>query len=167
MMLTTHALAGAAAAALIPAHPVAGFAAGFASHFVLDAIPHWNFKPSSIRNPDDLDRIDMPFSRQFWKDVVVIGADGLLGLVLALTFFAHDAVTTAAVLAGAAGGILPDALQFVYFKFKKEPLVSLQKFHKGIQNTDKTRFLQARPVLGMVLQVLLLAAVVAAHPALY
>lgn len=167
MTLTAHALTGAAAAALIPAHPFTGFAAGFASHFVLDAIPHWNFKPRSIRNPEDLARIDMPFGPQFLKDMLVIGSDGLLGLVLALGFFAHDAVTATAALAGVAGGILPDALQFAYFKFKKEPLASLQRFHRGIQNTSKTRSLQARPLLGIALQILLLAAVLAAHPALY
>ena len=43
MTLTTHAIFGAGLASLMPEHPVAAFIAGFASHFVLDAIPHWDY----------------------------------------------------------------------------------------------------------------------------
>jgi hypothetical protein len=39
MILTTHAVVGAALASFVPSHPVTAFAMGFASHFVLDAIP--------------------------------------------------------------------------------------------------------------------------------
>ena len=40
MLLTNHVLSGAVIGALAR-RPVPAFAAGVASHFVLDAIPHW------------------------------------------------------------------------------------------------------------------------------
>jgi hypothetical protein len=38
MILTTHAIVGAALASFMPSHPAAAFVVGFASHFALDAI---------------------------------------------------------------------------------------------------------------------------------
>jgi len=43
MILTTHAIVGAALASFLSSHPAAAFVAGFASHFVLDAIPHVDY----------------------------------------------------------------------------------------------------------------------------
>lgn len=40
MLSTTHAAAGAVIGALCP-HPAAAATAGWCSHFVLDALPHW------------------------------------------------------------------------------------------------------------------------------
>jgi len=39
MILSTHAIVGAAIASFLPSHPTTAFVLGFASHFVLDAIP--------------------------------------------------------------------------------------------------------------------------------
>jgi hypothetical protein len=43
MILTTHAIVGAARASFMPSHPAAAFVVGFASHFALDAIPHVDY----------------------------------------------------------------------------------------------------------------------------
>jgi hypothetical protein len=48
MILSTHAIVGAALASLMPSHPIAAFAAGFASHFVIDSTPHWDYPLKSI-----------------------------------------------------------------------------------------------------------------------
>jgi hypothetical protein len=48
MILSTHAIVGGALASLFPSHPVVIIAAGFASHFAIDAIPHWDYKLRSI-----------------------------------------------------------------------------------------------------------------------
>jgi hypothetical protein len=45
MILSTHAIVGAAIASFLPSHPTAAFVLGFASHFVLDAIPLYCFSP--------------------------------------------------------------------------------------------------------------------------
>ena len=43
MILTTHAVVGAALASFVPSHPAAAFVLGFGSHFNLDAIPHVDY----------------------------------------------------------------------------------------------------------------------------
>jgi hypothetical protein len=53
MVLSTHAIVGAAISSFITSQPAAAFVLGFASHFALDAIPHWDYpiKSSSV-NPN-------------------------------------------------------------------------------------------------------------------
>jgi hypothetical protein len=43
MILSTHAVVGAALASFVPSHPLAALVIGFASHFALDAIPHRDY----------------------------------------------------------------------------------------------------------------------------
>lgn len=142
MTLTTHTVVGAAAAGLFPQAPVAAFAAGFVSHFVLDAIPHWaegDLLRSTVRDPLTRRAIDMPFNRAFARDLLIIGTDALLGLVSALSvfyvLFFHFPLI--ALLAGAAGGVFPDFLQYVYFKTRFRFMTPLQDFHSSIQTELK------------------------------
>jgi hypothetical protein len=48
MILSTHAVVGGAIASLVPSDPILAAAAGFASHFAIDAIPHWDYPLRSI-----------------------------------------------------------------------------------------------------------------------
>ena len=48
MILSTHAIVGGAIASLFPSHPALVAVAGFASHFAIDAIPHWDYPLRSI-----------------------------------------------------------------------------------------------------------------------
>src|SRR5262249_53493141 len=59
---------------------MAAFAPGFASHFVLDAIPHWDYP---IRSAAVHPKIGGPltFDRALLRDAVVIGSDGLFGVL--------------------------------------------------------------------------------------
>ncbi len=159
MTLTTHAVTGAAFAVLVPTHPVGAFALGFASHFLLDAIPHWDYPLASVEeDKENVLNNDIKLNRDFLHDLVKIGADAVLGLALALlafAFFLH--IPFLAVLCGAIGAMTPDALQFVYMKWRHEPLITLQRFHMWIQSGKN---LQNKPVLGMLSQVALIVLVV-------
>jgi len=152
MTLTTHAVTGAALAALMPNHPVIGFVAGFASHFILDAIPHWDYRLSSFKQ-DRANRLnnDMLINADFLRDLVKIGTDFALGFILSVLLFVifwHFSLL--AILCGAFGGMLPDGLQFVYMKWRHEPFVTLQKFHIWIHSSDER--LLGRPLLGICIQ---------------
>jgi hypothetical protein len=134
MILSTHAVVGAALASFVPSHPAAAFALGFASHFVLDAIPHWDYP---IRSASVNPKICAPitFDRALLRDAVVIGSDGLLGVLAALLFFASsDGMWS--ILLGALGAMLPDPLHTINAHFPHEPLQTLQRFHRWI-HTDK------------------------------
>lgn len=139
MTLTAHAITGAALASLVPDQPLVGFAVGFLSHFVLDAIPHWDYKLNSKKeDTNNHMNDDMVINKDFLKDILKIGFDGLLGLLLSLIVFNfYFKFSVFIVLSGAIGAMMPDALQFVYMKWRHEPLTSLQKFHLWIHADKK------------------------------
>jgi hypothetical protein len=159
MILTTHAIVGGALASLFPSHPVAAIAAGFASHFAIDAIPHWDYPLHSIsvapghRNKLKLDRPQL-------QDLALIGFDGFAGLALAVGFFATRATVFTIVL-GALAAMLPDALQFVHSLFRCEPLNSLQRFHRWIHTKHRLDW-----PIGVSSQIAFVATVIGTMPVL-
>lgn len=160
MVLTTHAITGAAIASIIPTHPVLGFVLGFVSHFVLDSIPHWDYKLlSSSKDEKNPMNNDMVINKNFITDLFRIGLDFSFGLILVYLFFgmSESRDFLIALCAGAIGGVLPDALQFVYFKFRHEPIYSLQKFHIWIHSNVS---LKHRVLLGVTTQMLFIVIVV-------
>ena len=134
MILTTHAVAGAAVASLFPSHPIVGFTAAFASHFLLDALPHKDYGLSSyIADSTDALGHDMKINRLFFFDLAKIGADFSLSFILPIgIFFLTQTSPLDVVVAGILGGIVPDALQFVYMKTKPVWLSPLQRFHRWV-----------------------------------
>jgi hypothetical protein len=146
MILSTHAIVGAAIASFLPSNPTIAFVLGFGSHFVLDAIPHWDYPiRSASMNPEIAG--SMKYDRALFADMVTIGADALLGIVLALILFATQRIIIL-VLLGACAGILPDALQFAYMRFPRQPLASLQRFHQWSHTSHKL----SNPLLGVLSQ---------------
>ncbi|MBI4034181.1 MAG: hypothetical protein HY378_01375 [Candidatus Brennerbacteria bacterium] len=135
MILTTHAVTGAALATIFPNQPVVGFLAAFASHFVLDAIPHWDYPIATASLKPEVSG-KLKFEKSLAVDAVRIGSDFFLGLLLAVSFFA-PVVSLSFALLGAAGGLLPDFLQFAYTRFPREPFSSLQRFHTRIHAKKK------------------------------
>lgn len=154
MTLATHAVVGAAVAAALPNHPILGGIFAFASHFLLDALPHWDYKIlSASANPDAPAKLT--FDRLFRLDLLRIGSDALLGFVVAGAFFWH-LVENWLWIIGAAAAILPDFLQFVYSKYPKGPIAQLQAFHRWIHTSHR---LEGRTILGIVSQLVLVVAV--------
>jgi hypothetical protein len=155
LTLTTHAIVGAAIAGVIPAHPYLAISAAFASHFLLDAIPHWDYPIRSDSVKPSIGAA-MKYDGALLADSLAIGADALLGISLALLLLAKSD-NLLVVLCAAGAAILPDALQFAYTRFRREPLISLQRFHSWIHSK---RDLRRRPVLGLAAQTSLILFVV-------
>jgi hypothetical protein len=122
MLLTNHVLSGAVIGALAR-RPESAFAAGIASHFVLDAIPHWG---------------DWESKRRF---VHVATRDGLTSLaVMGVLTVAAPADRRLAVLAGMAGAALPDADKPIRLWFGWSPWPrAVDRFHSGIQRESRRR----------------------------
>jgi hypothetical protein len=148
LTLTTHAIAGAAIACVMPVHPYLAISSAFASHFLLDAIPHWDYPiRSDAVKPGICAAIK--FDGALLADVLAISADALLGLSLALVLLARSN-NFLVVFCAAGAAIFPDALQFAYKTFPREPLISLQGFHSWIHSK---RDLRTLPVLGLATQI--------------
>jgi hypothetical protein len=159
MTLTAHAVVGAAIAASMPNHPALGFVLAFASHFVLDAIPHWDY-PLSSQKTDNVNRLndDMIINKNFFVDLLKIGTDMLCGILLALFFFTlHGPHLFLIPMIGVVGAVLPDALQFAYFKWRHQPLIALQRFHLGIH---AKRNFDNKPMIGIPFQIAIMVLVV-------
>ncbi len=159
MTLTTHAIVGAAVAQLFPQNPVLAFAAGFLSHFAIDSLPHWDYTLLSLReNKENPLETDMDINKEFLLDIVRMGTDAFVGILLSILIFTGIfKIPFWIPVLGASAGLLPDFLQFVYFKTRLPILTPLQKFHIWIQ---KGKSLAVRPVVGIGLQAALIVALI-------
>jgi len=119
MILTPHAIIGAAVSNAFPGYPILGFAS-----FVN------NFKAL--------------------YQLLMICLDFFFGLFLAVLIFSRDWNTLIITLLGVAGGVLPDFLRFFYYKYKKEPFVSLAKFHDIFESKN---CLDHKPIIGSIIQI--------------
>ena len=153
MVLSTHIIVGSAVASLFPNQPIIGFGLAFASHFAMDAIPHWDYELKSKvtlgDNPWDPLTGDMLISPKFIRDIFCVGLDIAIGLILAIFILGGAGKFSVSVLiAGALGGAMPDFLQFAYMKIRRDPLTSLQQFHHFVH--AKKRILN--PIVGIISQ---------------
>jgi hypothetical protein len=116
VLLINHVLSGALIGSLAR-RPLTAFAVGAASHFVLDAVPHWGEWGSR--------------RRFLWVAV----PDGLVSLAAtAALAAASPAERRLAVLAGMAGAALPDADKPTTMWFGWSPFPrAVDRFHTGIQ----------------------------------
>ena len=122
VLLTNHVLSGALIGALAR-RPLPAFAAGVASHFLLDAVPHWGKWGSRRR-----------FPRAAVSDGLISLA--AMGAIAALS----PADRRPAIVAGMSGAALPDidkptSLWFGWSPFPK----AVGRFHGRIQREAKGR----------------------------
>jgi hypothetical protein len=130
MILSTHAIIGAAIASLMPDHPLLGFVSGIASHFAIDAIPHWDYSLRAISAKPGASFAMTP-NWSLFRDLGLIMIDASVGLGIGLWLYASPPGVTTVIL-GALGGMLPDPLQIAHKLYPREPLRSLQRFHVWI-----------------------------------
>ncbi len=161
MTLTTHEVVGGAIVSLMPTYPALAVCLAFASHFLLDGIPHWDYPiQSACLRPKSA--APMKYDTALLTDAITIGADTALGMVLALFFFAtRESIVVVA--CGAVAAIMPDFLQFAYIRFPRQPLESLQIFHRWAHTSNG---MSKQPVLGILSQVTFLVVFVIAVRAL-
>lgn len=156
MTLTTHAVIGAVIVSKFPNHPVLGFFLAFGSHFILDAIPHWDYPMRSYKE-DAADKLNsrMPIGRDFYLDLFRVGGDFFIGLFVSLIIFSSlgHISTWWLTLVGVAGGVAPDFLQFLYWEIRKEPLTTLQRFHIWIHTKNKMKNLAMVSMLSQIVLV--------------
>ena len=137
MVLSTHAIVGAAIASLMPQHPALAFVCGIASHFAIDAIPHSDYRLRSI-SVSRRSRSAITLNLSLVRDLALLTFDAAVGLAVAVWLYVAPG-SALAVLLGATGAMLPDPLQVAYRLYPKEPLRTLQRFHRYIHSNRKLR----------------------------
>ncbi len=153
MTLAVHAIIGAAAAHRLGLHnPMALFLVGAATHYIADAIPHWDYGFLSFPHGEKAETRRWPFtSAAFRKDLVRIACDGALGAGLIL-FVAKTLSWASAtpLLLASFGGMAPDLLQGIYFTGYAPFLAPLQRFHDFCHTEIK---LGPYPAIGIPFQI--------------
>jgi hypothetical protein len=123
MLLTNHVLSGALIGAVVR-RPVPAFVLGVASHFALDAVPHWG----PFRERRELLRVAVPDGLTALAAMIALAAAAPPRKRLALT---------AAML----GAALPDADKPVHLVFGRSPFpAAVGRFHSRIQDEAPHRF---------------------------
>ena len=124
MIAAPHMIVGAILGDLIQNYPLA-FLAGFASHFVFDAIPHLETSTFlSLKERQDGNR------KLTKKEYLIIISEFSLGLFIVYWFFLTKSKNLA-ILWGAFGAILPDLIDNVpFWKYSVRKIQPFKWFHQ-------------------------------------
>jgi len=135
---------------------------GLISHYVLDAIPHWDYLPDEFETQTKTDK-NFVKRKTFWREIIKISIDALAGFgLLAFFVFLDKDAHIAPLVISALFGILPDAMQFIYWltnwKFIKWN-VDFQEFahrliHKKINPGFQSGIMTQIATIGIVFLIL-------------
>lgn len=158
MILLTHALVGASVGNLLSFNPAVAFGASFASHYLIDAIPHRDYGHYYFpgENPEPVNYIFK--NLKLFSQIFAMSADVIVTIILCSMIFFTDPTKIFITLVGIAGGILPDFLQLIYHLFKKEPMVTIQKLHHKIHAPKPSNF-----IYGILTQIFVVVVFVGAY----
>lgn len=150
MYLSVHATVGAIVGQQT-GNPILAFGAGFASHLLLDIIPH-----------GDGEKSGMP---QTNKTIMIAASIDLTALTLiTLWLYRHTGGTifSPTLIAGALGGMLPDALQLPYLLSNGRKWNWYQRIHNFFHNMIVSKWDIPYPI-GIILQTLLVIGLVTTY----
>jgi hypothetical protein len=148
MLETPHVFIGAAIATAIP-NPFIAIPLAFASHFVMEMVPHWNPHLNS-----EIEKFGKPTRRT----TAITAVDSTLALISG-SFIAFQALPNVnqaiLVLACCFASVLPDVMEAPYFflKMRANWVKKWISFQKSLQN-DTTAF------WGLATQLITIAAVI-------
>jgi len=163
MILASHIIVSGLLGATTQNYFLAGFF-GLVSHYILDAVPHWDFYLSPEFNVK-AETEDGNFIKEklFWKEIGKIVVDILIGLSLLFIFLKTlGYINIAAVFISVFFGILPDSLQLFYLMTKWKFIkwnMDLQQFmhfsiHKKIEQAFWPGIIAQIATIGIVFLIL-------------
>ncbi len=161
MILSVHAVFGAAVASLVPNHPVEAFSIAFVSHFALDMIPHKDYHLISLEaDLDHKPQIAETIYRKFRliRDMTLVSFDALLGVCLAFLFF-FNPIHPSIFLIGVVGSLLPDFFIFLYIMLKHRSLELFAHFHCSLIHSKI--ILNLNQITGVLVQFCTIAILIA------
>ncbi|MFH1455254.1 MAG: hypothetical protein ABIF22_02970 [bacterium] len=156
MILTPHAIVGATLANIFPNDPALGFGLAFFSHYILDMLPHTDYDINNFleQKTQTVKSIFKSFGSALHFSFTLL--DLIVAIILCILFFVRDEKTAIITLLGIVGGLLGDFFQFMYYKYKNQPWIFLQKIHDKTHNIYKIKI---KPILGYFAQLTLITLV--------
>lgn len=134
-----------------------GFFVAVASHYLADAIPHWDYRPDAIVDIDEKKsrwsaRDARVFRARAAHGIPAVALDACLGALLVILLVRPDSRAAWLWVAGSiAGGILPDFLQGLYLSGLRV-LKPLQQWHDRMHTNIR---LGPYPQIGIPFQLLI------------
>lgn len=115
-------------------------ALGLASHYALDAIPHWDYYISpGFDSKAEKEGWHFLAGKFFLKELIKISADILIGLVLVFIFLKNlNEINLISAFVGIFFGVLPDPLQLLYHISHWKFLKLNYEFQLAIQKTKSS-----------------------------
>ncbi len=153
MILMTHAVTGALIGAVASENLAFAAGAGFLSHFLFDTIPHWDYKLGTTKEDkaNPLNNDMKVGGKQFYIDLLKIALDFSIGMtIVAILVMSKPNQVILGAFIGALCAVIPDPLQFVYWKLRLRIMTPLQRFHTYMH--AKTR-LSNKPLIGIGSQI--------------
>lgn len=152
MVLSPHSILGAIIATEVSRstnQAVLGIILAFFSHFLLDAIPHWDYLISSLKKVSFFPLGKLIKTTEFWRDVLFVALDLIICFSIIAVFWKQSQYFIVAIN-GAFAAILPDLFQFLYWFFPSSFLLQkFKKFHHQFHASKKPK----NKLLGILWQV--------------
>lgn len=146
MLLTVHATAGALIGQQIK-NPFLAFILAFASHFVLDMIPHGDQDWIDEYKGDQKTKVKKIFI------IVVIDAVILFALLISRSYYLNSFTPNLSIAAGVLGGILPDFLVGCH-ELSNKLFKNFYRLHFMVHDLIKIK--QPSTIQGIVFQAIIL-----------
>ena len=164
MILTSHIIAASAIVAPLALKPLtifnlaAIFFISFISHYLLDLIPHWDYKLSLWDFKEKGEKAILS-KKNIIRDSVKISIDLILGVAVGFWIIGLPIGFEGFFMIGLIifASCLPDILQVSYIFWKKFPLVQLQKLHSIFHAKLK---LNNQPIKGIAIQAIVLILII-------
>lgn len=151
MILTPHAVVGAAIANMFPDNPALGFTLAFVSHYALDILPHTDYSINNFLHKESKTVKSIFQDAGASLHFLFIVFDFIFAVIFCILFFVRNEKSAIITLLGLLGGILPDFFQFLYYKYKNQPWIFFQMLHDKIHHT-KIEGSRER-ILGILFQI--------------
>lgn len=165
IILTTVVTAPLVAESFSLSNAGALFFVSFLTHYILDAIPHWDYNILSFKEiKSDINKQDerrfIFHNATFFKDAIRTTMDGLLGLGVAfwLVGMPTDLERLFIFFLIATASILPDIIELFYTIWKWLPFSALSKAHRFFHTSYEFK---GHFLIGAALQIIIISAVVA------
>ena len=155
MILISHALVGTALTNR-HVHGAAIFFTAFASHYLLDAIPHWHYSVPRVKKAvnDLTGKKTLSWKAAFLPDFLKIAVDCSIGALLSYLLFDGGAM---GILLAVSGAVFPDFLIGLARFYPNRFLELHYTFHRWIHSRVR---LDEKPLFGITTQVAFVALMV-------
>jgi len=129
MILTTHAIIGAAIANAFPYEPHIGLPLSLASHYIIDILPHTNYGHEHFQNENNRDAIIDFHNIDALVQIFFTVLDITVAVLLVFLLFVRDKQTFFLSVFGAMFAVLPDIFNFFSYKFGGRFFTGAKKLH--------------------------------------